>query len=186
MKDPILQLEDLGLIGNCQFSALVARTGAVVWCCLPRFDSEPMFGALLDPEGGDFLVGPAEGGMGVQSYIENSNILQTVFQTQAGSFRVIDFAPRFTQYDRMFRPTQMVRIVEPLAGAPMVKVRFDPRLGWAKESPSRIHGSNHIQFDGWSAPVRLRSDISPTHLEGLPFPLTRRQHLALVWGAQCD
>lgn len=183
MKEPTLQLEDLGLIGNCQFSALVARTGAVVWCCLPRFDSEPMFGALLDPDGGDFIVGPAEGGMGVQSYIENSNILQTEFRTSAGSFRVIDFAPRFTQYDRMFRPTQMVRIVEPLEGAPLVKVRFDPRLGWAKGRPSRIHGSNHIQFDGWSAPVRLSSDISPTHLEGQPFPLTQRRHLVLAWGA---
>lgn len=34
----IVRLEDLGLIGNCQFSALVERTGAIVWCCLPRFD----------------------------------------------------------------------------------------------------------------------------------------------------
>ena len=38
-----MRLEDLGLIGNCQFSALVERSGAVVWCCLPRFDSEPVF-----------------------------------------------------------------------------------------------------------------------------------------------
>ena len=26
-----MRLEDLGLIGNCQFSALVERSGAVVW-----------------------------------------------------------------------------------------------------------------------------------------------------------
>ncbi len=32
-----MRLEDLGLIGNCQFSALIERTGEVVWCCLPRF-----------------------------------------------------------------------------------------------------------------------------------------------------
>ena len=108
-------LEDLGLVGNCQFSALVERTGAVVWCCLPRFDSEPVFSALLDTgQGGRFLVGPAGGGSGTQRYIENSNVLETSFRTDSGAFRVLDFAPRFVQYDRVFRPTQLVRIVEPL------------------------------------------------------------------------
>src|SRR5204863_455394 len=61
-----MRLEDLGLIGNCQCSALVNRNGAIVWSCLPQFDSEPVFGALLDQDGGEFLVGPAEGGAGVQ------------------------------------------------------------------------------------------------------------------------
>src|ERR1700757_1337110 len=35
-------LEHLGLIGNCQLSALVHRSGELVWCCLPQFDSEPV------------------------------------------------------------------------------------------------------------------------------------------------
>ena len=48
----IMRLEDLGLIGNCQFSALVDRGGSVVWSCLPRFDSEPVFSSLLDAESG--------------------------------------------------------------------------------------------------------------------------------------
>ena len=39
--------------------------GAVVWCCLPRFDSEPVFGSLLDPQGGRLLVGAADGAPGV-------------------------------------------------------------------------------------------------------------------------
>jgi len=55
-------LEDLGLIGNCQISALVDRRGAIVWSCMPRFDSEPVFGALLDDaDGGSFAIGPADG-----------------------------------------------------------------------------------------------------------------------------
>lgn len=182
----LMRLEDLGLIGNCQFSALVARSGSVVWCCMPRFDSEPMFGALLDPEGGEFLVGPAEGGSGTQSYVENSNILQTDFRCSTGRFRILDFAPRFSQHERMFRPTQLVRIVEPLEGTPMVRVRFDPRLGWSKARPVRMHGSNHIRVDGWPCPVRLTSDVSPTYLEGQPFPLTQRRHLVLTWGAPIE
>ena len=43
-----MQLEDLGLIGNCQFSALIHNSGEIVWCCLRRFDSEPVFSTLLD------------------------------------------------------------------------------------------------------------------------------------------
>src|SRR3970282_108711 len=98
-----MRLEDLGLIGNCQFSALVERSGAVVWCCLPRFDSDPVFSALLDAErGGPFLDGPGGGGSGTQRYIENSNVLETSFRTDNGAFRVLDFAPRFVQYDRVF------------------------------------------------------------------------------------
>jgi hypothetical protein len=53
-----LRLEQLGLVGNCQVSALVESTGDVVWCCLPRADAEPVFGALLDPAGGRFAAGP--------------------------------------------------------------------------------------------------------------------------------
>ena len=39
----------LGVIGNCAFSALVDARGRIVWCCLPRFDGDPVFNALLDP-----------------------------------------------------------------------------------------------------------------------------------------
>src|SRR5882672_5362537 len=105
-------LEELGLIGNCQLSALVRRNGEIVWSCLPRFDSEPVFATLLDEKnGGTFLVGAADGELGQQTYLENSNILETRFDTPSGSFRVLDFAPRFVQYDRIFRPTQIFRIV---------------------------------------------------------------------------
>src|SRR3954447_10100757 len=131
-----MRLEHLGLIGNCQFSALIHRSGNIVWCCLPRFDSEPVFGSLLDCEnGGKFLVGPADGGDGTQRYLSNTNILETVFQTPDGSFRILDFAPRFVQHERAFRPTQLYRIVEPLEGTPRIRVHCEPRLGWSKRVP---------------------------------------------------
>ncbi|MGH9708320.1 MAG: trehalase-like domain-containing protein, partial [Candidatus Acidiferrales bacterium] len=102
-----MRLEDIGIIGNCQFSALIERTGDIVWCCLPRFDSEPLFSTLLDAnDGGRFLIGPAEGGCGKQAYIDNTNILKTIFDTPTGKFQVVDFAPRFEHSNRMFRPTQ--------------------------------------------------------------------------------
>ncbi|HEY0883958.1 MAG TPA: trehalase-like domain-containing protein, partial [Ramlibacter sp.] len=39
----------LGVIGNCAYSALVDERGRIVWCCLPRFDGDPVFNGLLDP-----------------------------------------------------------------------------------------------------------------------------------------
>jgi len=178
-----MKLEDLALIGNCQISALVERTGAVVWCCLPRFDSEPVFSTLLDePGGGSFVVAAAGGAPGTQRYLENTNVLETTFTDEDGSFRVLDFAPRFVLHDRTFRPTQLFRIVEPLRGTPRVRVRCEPRLGWSKREPVRQQGSNHLVFEGFASPLRLTTDLPLSYLGGQPFVLTERRHLALTWG----
>jgi len=178
-----VKLEELGLIGNCQFSALVASTGEVVWCCLPRFDSEPVFARLLDQQrGGGFLVGPASGARGVQSYLENTNVLATTFRGEDGAFRVLDFAPRFLKDERSFRPTQLVRLIEPLEGCPRVVVRCDPILGWSQETPERLEGSNHVRFEGYARPLRLTTDVPLTALDGQPFVLTERRHLLLSYG----
>ncbi len=180
-------LEHLGLIGNCQVSALVERTGEVVWCCLPRFDSEPVFSTLLDTqEGGKFVIGAAEGGPGEQSYLENTNILETRFKTASGSFRVLDFAPRFVQYDRTFRPTQLFRIVEPLEGTPRLRVSCEPRLGWSKAVPARLQGSNHVRFEGFEGQLRLTTDVPMSYLAGQPFTLTEKRHFVLTWGAPVE
>jgi len=177
-----MNLEGVALIGNCQYSALVSSLGHVVWCCLPRFDSEPVFGALLDPDGGTFSVSPPDGSAGTQRYLPNTNILETRFATAEGSFRVVDFAPRFEQYDRFFRPTQLHRIIEPIHGTPRVCVRCDPRLGWSKSPASVVHGSNHIRYEGFPRELCLTTDIPLAYAEGQPFALTRRHHLALTWG----
>ena len=178
-----MRLEDLAIIGNCQYSALVDRSGSIVWCCLPRFDAEPVFSTLLDAEdGGCFTVGPAGLEPGTQRYLTNTNILETTFRTDTGAFRVVDFAPRFLQNDRFFRPTQIVRIVEPIEGTPRIRVRCDPRLGWSKATPSRLVGSNHIRFEGFDSALRLTTDIPLSYIDSAPFALTGRRHLVLAWG----
>lgn len=177
-----MRLENLSLIGNCQFSALIDRSGNVVWCCLPRFDSEPVFGKLLDPSGGEFAVTAANSEAGAQRYLENTNVLETVFDTPDGRFRILDFAPRFIQHDRVFRPTQLVRIIEPLDGHPLLRVHCNPKQGWAKSDAPCLQGSNHIRYEGFPAPLRLTSDIPLTYLDGRAFPLTARRHLVLSWG----
>lgn len=186
-KVRIVDLEDLGVIGNCQFSALVHKSGEIVWCCLPRFDAEPVCSTLLDrQEGGRFRIGPANGEAGAQRYLPNTNILESTFQTATGSFRVIDFAPRFLQFGRAFRPTQLMRIVEPIEGTPRIAVTCEPRLGWSKKRPTVLQGSHHVRFEGFASQLRLTTDIPLSYLGGQPFTLTGRRHLVLSWGAPIE
>ncbi|HTP49235.1 MAG TPA: glycoside hydrolase family 15 protein [Anaeromyxobacteraceae bacterium] len=178
-----MRLEDLGLIGNCQFAALVGRDGSVVWCCLPRLDSEPVFGALLDEaHGGRFRVGPASGAVGTQRYLPNTNVLETLFEDAEGAFRVLDFAPRFEQYHRTFHPSQLVRVVEPVRGMPRIRVTCEPRVGWSRAEPVVLTGSNHVRFEGFPSELRLTTDVPVSYLGGQPFALARRRHLVLSWG----
>ena len=117
-----------------------------------------------------------------------SDIFQTrissrhTFKLSTGSFRVVDFAPRFFQFGRPFRPTQLVRIVEPIEGTPRVSVICEPRLGWSRERPAVVQGSHHIRFEGFTSQLRLTTDLPLSYLGGQPFTLTGRQHMILSWG----
>ena len=187
LKSRDMALSDLGLIGNCQVSALVRRDGAIVWSCMPRFDSEPVFAALLDEAaGGAFTIGAANRQDGVQRYLPNTNVLETKFEGPEGAFRVLDFAPRFIQYGRSFRPTKLVRIVEPLWGTPRIRVTCDPVLGWSRAQPRREAGSHHVAYKGYESELRLTTDAPLSYLHGEPFALSERKHFVLAWGAPVE
>ena len=178
-----MSLADLGLIGNCQLSALVRRDGAIVWSCMPRFDSPPIFASLLDDsEGGRFTIGPPAETAGVQRYLPNTNVLETRFDDKDGAFRILDFAPRFMQYERSFRPTKLVRIVEPLSGTPRIRVLCDPVLGWSRTRPRPELGSHHVAYHGYPTELRLTTDAPLSYLNDEPFALTGRKHFVLAWG----
>jgi GH15 family glucan-1,4-alpha-glucosidase len=180
-------LEELGLIGNCQLSALVRCDGAIVWSCMPRFDSPPVFAALLDAEaGGRFAIGPADHRLGVQRYLPNTNVLETRFDATDGAFRVIDLAPRFMLHERSFRPTKLVRIVEPLSGTPRIRVCCDPILGWSRARPRREFGSHHIAYHGYETELRLTTNAPLSYLDGEAFALTEPKHFVLAWGAPVE
>ncbi|WP_332913184.1 trehalase-like domain-containing protein [Algoriphagus boritolerans] len=48
-----------GLIGNCAYIAHIEKDTNVSWLCFPRFDSDFIFGGMLDREkGGEFTILP--------------------------------------------------------------------------------------------------------------------------------
>ncbi len=162
-----MRLEESGLIRTCQYSALVHSRGEIVWCCLPRFDSAPVFSTLLDSqEGGRYRIGPAGGESGSQRYVPNTNTRESTFNAATGSFKVTDSAHRFLQFGRSFRPTQLIRIVEPIEGTPCIDVTCEPRLGCSMVRPSHMQGSHHLWFEGFASQLRLTTDIPFSYLGG--------------------
>lgn len=174
-----------GLIGNCQISALVSNTGSIDWLCLPRPDSPPVFGKLLDPDGGEFSISPAGKFSSQQSYIPNTNVLETRFFCEDGSeFKVVDFCPRFDQHGRRYRPISLFRIVEPIKGAPQICVTCQPVNGWEKSPVKAIQGNSHFKYEIRNDFMRLITNMSLTYLaESKPFSLNEKIYFGLTWSA---
>jgi GH15 family glucan-1,4-alpha-glucosidase len=88
-------INSYGVIGDCRSVVLVAPDGSVDWGCLPDFDSPAIFCRLLDAEyGGYFQIAPTDSTIpGLQSYIPESNVLQTRFTSIAGEVVLTDFMP---------------------------------------------------------------------------------------------
>ena len=132
---------NLALIGNCGYQALIDDRARVMWLCWPRFDSSFVFGGLVDEQhGGEFSIAPRdEPYETTQAYLPNTNILRTRFHAAAGNFEVLDFAPRFLQYNRFYKPTMLIRRVRPLSGRPIIRIRCRPviRTSIPRERASR-------------------------------------------------
>jgi GH15 family glucan-1,4-alpha-glucosidase len=156
---------NLGVIGNCAYTALIDDRGSIVWNCLPRFDGDPVFNALLDSgENGSFWSFEIEDfDRSEQFYRSNTAMLHTrLFDRQGQGIEICDFAPRFVSRDRIFRPLTLVRRVKVITGAPRVRVRLRPRFDWGRQQPGITQGSHHIRYVGGSMTLRLTSD-APLH-----------------------
>ncbi len=175
----------LGLIGNCQASALVDQSGAISWLCLPRPDSPPVFGKILDDKGGHFSISPAGFFRSQQKYQPNTNILVTMFICEDGSeFQITDFCPRFEQYGRMYRPMSIFRIVEPTKGTPSIQVSCRPVIGWEKESAIVMRGNSHVRYEIRGDVLRVATNMSLTYFtEETSFALQEKLYFGLTWGA---
>ena len=175
---------DLAVIGNGRTVALINPLARIVWWCFPRFDSDPVFCRLLagDEEKGftDVLL---DGFVSAHSeYVRNTALVSTVLtDRQGGAVRITDFAPRFEQFGRMFRPPQLMRVIEPIAGLPRITIRFRPTSGYGHAPMQRALSSNHIRYTGAEA-IRLTTDAPLAYIDReSPFVLTRPVNM--VFGA---
>jgi GH15 family glucan-1,4-alpha-glucosidase len=157
---------DLAAIGNCQVAALIDPQGRIVWACLPRPDADPVFCALLMRDGADsntgvFAVDLQGMVQATRSYVRNTAIVETTLADAHGNrLKITDFCPRFRSRGRNFRPMALVRVIEPIAGRPVVKVRLRPRCAHGADEPKRISASHHIRFLSATLNYRVTTDSS--------------------------
>jgi GH15 family glucan-1,4-alpha-glucosidase len=134
-----LPIENYALVGDCHTAALVGNDGSIDWLCLPRFDSAACFAALLGgPEHGRWLLAPAASPTQVRRrYRGDTLILETEFETEEGSVRVIDFMPLS---DKRW---DIVRIVEGLSGRVDMRMELGVRFDYGSIVPW-VHRSQGI------------------------------------------
>ncbi len=174
-------IEDYGLVGDLQSTALVSRHGCMDWLCLPRFDSGAVFAALLGtPENGHWTVQPeGEFRSAGRRYRGDTLVLETDFETGSGAARLVDFMPpRGTNPD-------LVRIVEGVRGRVEMRmelvIRFDygSIVPWVRNldgtlvaiaGPDAISLRTPVELEGRN--FRTHASFSVEEGERVPFVLT--------------
>ena len=174
------RIEDYALLGDLQTAALVERGGSIDWLCFPRFDSAACFAALLGTrEHGRWLLAPQHGGTPTRRYLHDTLVLETTWQNDEGSVRVLDFMPP------RGRAPDVVRIVEGLTGRVRVHselvVRFDygrivPWVRQVEDSRIAIAGPDALCFRTPATThgenMRTLSEFVVDEGERVPFVLT--------------
>ena len=160
---------DLFAIGNCQASALIDRAGRYVWACMPRVDGDPAFSALLggagEPDRGYWSVEGENLATTRQCYLRNTPILSTEYTDAAGAeVEVIDFAPRYRQFGRIYRPQAFIRLIRPVTGTAHIRVRMRPTVNGGQPPAEVTSGSNHLRYVGGPMTLRLTTDAPIDHI----------------------
>lgn len=148
---PYPPIEDYGLISDCHCTALVSKAGSIDWCCMPRMDSDPCFGRLLDWERGGYCAIQPVGDSfeSDRHYDDDTLVLVTHFRTEQGEVTIRDF---FAISDEQNTPSlfQLVRIVDGIQGELELEIRISPRFDFGEIAPY-IRCHEHGTYTAWAS-----------------------------------
>jgi GH15 family glucan-1,4-alpha-glucosidase len=155
-------IEDYALIGDMHSAALVSREGSIDWLCLPRFDSDAVFAAMLgESHNGQWRLNPtaregppSRAGQVARRYLEDTLILETHWTTVSGVVKVIDFMP-----PRDDAPPVLIRIVEGVSGAVEMEATIKLRFGYGKVVPWVRRTSDAISAVAGPDSVWIRTPV---------------------------
>src|ERR1700683_285841 len=132
-----LAIEDYALIGDCETAALVGKDGSIDWLCLPRFDSDACFAALLGkPENGRWQIRPRGKAKVMREYQDGTLILETHFATKNGAVTIIDFMPVRKKHPGI------IRIVRGDRGTVRMQMELVIRVEYGRSVPWVTHTAN--------------------------------------------
>jgi GH15 family glucan-1,4-alpha-glucosidase len=125
------RIEDYALLGDCQGAGLVGLDGSIDWLCLPRFDSDACFAALLGTsDNGFWKIAPVSPVRSVRrAYRPGSLTLETEMTTDEGTIVLVDFMA-------VGEPTaDLVRIVVGKSGEVPMRMELVLRCGYGTTIP---------------------------------------------------
>ena len=160
---------DYAIIGDCRSAALVSRAGSVDWLCWPRFDSPSLLAALLDPDAGHFAIAPTGPAAVRRRYLDDSNVLETRFETATGVVTVTDFMPVASEAERRRRlmpDHELVRLIDCERGEVEVALDFAPRPDFGRPPRLRDAGALGLYVEHGRGVAILRTDLPLRLLDG--------------------
>ena len=146
-------IADYGLLADCNSAALVARDGSIDWLCLPRFDSESVFGRILDPSAGHWSIRPVGAFTSERRYLPGTLVIETTFTTDNGTVKLTDalvFLEGQRGHDLGYdAPHELVRSVEGVSGEVELVLELAPRTEYGLVRPLfRMEGDGGRTFGG--------------------------------------
>jgi GH15 family glucan-1,4-alpha-glucosidase len=167
MAAEISKIQDYAIIGNGRSAALISKRGSLDWLCWPRFDSASIFGAILDPKiGGHWDIRPATDSQTIRRYIENTNVLETIFSNSSGKIVLTDFMPVTSEEEktrRLWPEHEIVRHIKCARGEMELVVDFNPRPDYGRVRPEiKNPGKLGWRIDIGTNVLTLRSDVELT------------------------
>ncbi|HET7301542.1 MAG TPA: glycoside hydrolase family 15 protein [Oleiagrimonas sp.] len=126
------RIEDYAVIGNAETMALVCRNASIDWLCLPRFDSDACFAALLGDRGnGYWQIAPQDAdAQSERHYRDGTLVLETEFRCAEGRVKVID-----CMHAHADEKVEVLRLVEGIEGQVPMHMQLCLRFGYGRVVP---------------------------------------------------
>ncbi|HKA45649.1 MAG TPA: glycoside hydrolase family 15 protein [Burkholderiales bacterium] len=172
-------IEDYALIGDCHTAALVGRDGSIDWLCFPRFDSGACFAGLLGEAGhGRWLIAPAAEVLSVRRrYRDGTLILETEFETNQGSVRIIDCMPLSNERWDVLRMVEGVSGRVPMRMELVIRFDYGSVIPWVRQVDGTLLATAGPDTLALRAPVKVRGENMKTVAE---FDVSRGERTPFV------
>ena len=159
-------IADYAIIGCTRSAALISRGGSIDWLAWPRFDAPSIFARILDwQRGGFFSVAPSIPFRATRRYVDDTNVLETTFETEGGAAKLVDLMPVMSEEMKRTRLTpfrQILRRVECLRGEVPMEVIYAPRPDYARVTPRLGQRRDSVVCEWKARVLHLRSDATFT------------------------
>jgi len=165
----------------------------VDWLCLPRFDSPPVLGRLLDESAGHFLLAPATDGFeSTWRYRSPGLVLETTWSGPDGELVVVDamaMGPHERGHDLgRSAPGVLLRQVRCTRGTVPVRVEYAPRPEFGLIHPRLAPAEGAIVSHGGASVLMLSTELDMDLADATAsstVSLTEGEELSFAV-AQCD